>query len=164
MTRSGSRECACACVWGGTAGDAAHAPDPTAEVLAQWRDAEIALERARLGRRPAETLHEHASRLAALAGAKWLVPYRPVTAGFPTPPTAGSPTPPTAGSPTPPTAEPSIEATIDAYGKLAALAARASYASDPCTAEDAADAELLGDVVRSGLGRPAGRRRVLVPF
>ncbi|HLN43449.1 MAG TPA: transglutaminaseTgpA domain-containing protein [Acidimicrobiales bacterium] len=124
------------------------APDPTAEVLARWRDAEIALERARLGRRPAETLQEHASRLAALAGAKWLVPYRPVTAS----------------SPAPPNVEPSIEATVDAYGKLAALAARASYSSDPCTAEDAADAGLLGDVVRSGLGRPTGRRRVPVPF
>ncbi|MDR3649192.1 MAG: hypothetical protein P4L20_08885, partial [Acidimicrobiales bacterium] len=106
------------------------------------------LERARLGRRPAETLQEHASRLAALAGAKWLVPYRPVTAS----------------SPAPPNVEPSIEATVDAYGKLAALAARASYSSDPCTAEDAADAGLLGDVVRSGLGRPTGRRRVPVPF
>jgi len=136
------------------------APDPTAEVLARWRDAEIALERARLGRRPAETLQEHASRLVALAGAKWLVPYRPVTASSPTPPIASSPT----GSSAQAAAEPSIEATVHAYGKLAALAARASYASDPCTAEDAADAELLGDVVRSGLGRPAGRRRVLVPF
>jgi hypothetical protein len=130
------------------------APDPTTEVLAQWREAETVLERARLGRRPAETLQEHAARLASLADAKWLMPYRPVTTASPRSPTA----------PAARAAPPSIEATVDAYGKLAALAARASYASDPCTAEEAADAEVLGAVVRSGLGGPSGRPRVLVPF
>lgn len=113
-------------------------PDPTAEVLAQWRDAARVLERARLGRRPAETLEEHASRLRSLAGAQWLTPSRPVTDG-------------------------TIDATIDAYAQLAALAARASYGSDPCTPEDAADAEDLGALVRSGLSGPPHRRSVLVP-
>jgi transglutaminase-like putative cysteine protease len=113
--------------------------DPTAEVLAQWRDAESVLEGARLGRQPAETIQEHAARLKSLAGAKWLVPFSPVTAG------------------------PTIETTIDAYDKLAALAARASYASDPCSAEEAAAAEALGVAVRSGLARPARRSRVPVP-
>ena len=136
------------------------APDPTAEVLAQWREAETVLEHARLGRRPAETLQEHAWRLRSLASAKWLLPYRPVTASAPTPVTATSPTPVVPGSPTPVT--PSIDATIDAYGRLADLAARASYGSEPCTAEEAADAELLGAVVRSGLSGPGARRGVLV--
>jgi hypothetical protein len=60
------------------------------------------------------------------------------------------------------TAEVTIDVSIDAYGRLSALAARASYASGPCTSDEAADAELLGDVVRAGLARPAGRRRVPV--
>jgi hypothetical protein len=55
-----------------------------------------------------------------------------------------------------------MDVTIDAYGKLSTLAARASYASDPCTSAEAADAELLGDLVRAGLARPAGRRRTVV--
>ncbi len=117
------------------------APDPGAEVIAQWRDAVSVLERARLGRRPAETLHEHAARLQSLAGAKWLTPYRPVT-----------------DDPT----EVTIEAGIDAYAALAELAARASYGSGRCTAADAADAEQLGGVVRAGLAVGAGRRGVLV--
>ncbi len=130
------------------------APDPTAEVLAQWREAETVLEHARLGRRPAETLQEHAARLRSLASAKWLLPYRPVIAGAPTPVTPGAPTPVTPGSPTP---APGIDATIDAYGRLAELAGRASYGSEPCTAGEAADAELLGAVVRSGLSGPGAR-------
>jgi hypothetical protein len=130
--------------------------DPTAEVLAQWRDAETALERARLGRRPAETLEEHATRLRSLASAKWLTAYRPVTPGQPT--SGGSP----AARRT--TTDASIDASIDAYGKLAALAARASYASGPCSAGEADDAEALAEVVRSGLTGPTGRRGVLAPF
>ena len=74
--------------------------------------------------------------------------------------------PPRARRPEPPQGPPgpSIDDTVDAYGRLAALAARASYASDPCTPEEAADAELLGAMVRSGLARPSGRRRDPVPF
>jgi hypothetical protein len=117
------------------------APDPSAEVIAQWRDAASVLERARLGRRPAETLHEHAARLQSLAGAKWLTAYRPVT-----------------DDPT----EVTVDAGIDAYAALAELAARASYGSGRCTAADAADAEELGGVVRAGLAGGGGRRGVLV--
>jgi hypothetical protein len=117
------------------------APDPSAEVIAQWRDAASVLERARLGRRPAETLHEHAARLQSLAGAKWLTAYRPVT-----------------DNPT----EVTVDAGIDAYAALAELAARASYGSGRCTAADAADAEELGGVVRAGLAGGGGRRGVLV--
>jgi transglutaminase-like putative cysteine protease len=120
------------------------ASDPNEEVLDQWRDAAAVLERARLGRRPAETLQEHAARLSSLAGAKWLTPYRPVTAVSP-----GSLSPGSSGT--------EIDATVEAYARLAALAARASYGGDPCTPADAADAGHLGAVVRSGLARPSGR-------
>jgi alkylhydroperoxidase family enzyme len=128
--------------------------DPTTEVLAQWRDTAEVLARARLGRGPNETLQEHASRLASLAGAKWLMPYRPVTGA---PPTGATAVPTMPGS-----TRVTIDAGIDAYAKLAALAARASYGSDPCSAADAADAELLGSLVRSGLARPGTRSGVVV--
>jgi hypothetical protein len=117
------------------------APDPSVEVIAQWRDAVSVLDRARLGRRPAETLHEHAARLQSLAQAKWLTPYRP---------------------PTDDPAQITIDTGIDAYAALAELAARASYGSGGCTAADAEDAEQLGAVVRAGLARSSGRRGVLV--
>jgi len=52
--------------------------------------------------------------------------------------------------------------TVDSYGKLAELAARASYGSDPCSAEEAAAAETLAAAVRAGLARPP-RRGVPVP-
>jgi hypothetical protein len=52
--------------------------------------------------------------------------------------------------------------TIDSYGKLAELADRASYGSVPCSAEEAASAEVLAAAVRSGLARPP-RRGVPVP-
>jgi len=112
--------------------------EPTAEVLAQWHDADIVLGRGRLGRRPAETLQEHAARLRSLAGARWLGPYRPVEGDV------------------------TIDATVDAYARLAALAARASYGSDPCTPDDAAEAELLGSAVRRGLAGSPKRRGVSV--
>jgi hypothetical protein len=51
---------------------------------------------------------------------------------------------------------------MEAYARLAALAARASYGADPCTPEDAAVAGHLGAVVRSGLAGPSGRRGVVV--
>ncbi|HXQ91266.1 MAG TPA: transglutaminase domain-containing protein [Acidimicrobiales bacterium] len=120
--------------------------DPSAEVVAQWREAETVLERVRLGRRPTETLEEHAARLRSLAGGAWLTAYRPVT-----------------GPRSTPDPDDAVRATVDAYGKLAALAARASYGIDPCTPTDADDAEALGEIVRGGLTRPVGRR-VPAPF
>ncbi len=136
--------------------------DPTAEVLAQWHDAARVLERARLGRRPAETLEEHAARLRSLAGARWLMPYRPVT--HTSPDAAGhAPTSATAGRGGDDRAGGTVDASVEAYAALAALAARASYGSGPCTAEDAADAEELGARVRSGLSGPPGRGKALVP-
>jgi MYXO-CTERM domain-containing protein len=116
-------------------------PDPNVEVIAQWRDTVSVLDRARLGRRPAETLHEHAARLQSLAGAKWLTPYRPVTDD---------------------PSDVTLEAGIDAYAALAELAARASYGSGRCTAADANHAEQLGAMVRAGLASSSGRRGVLV--
>ncbi len=133
-------------------------PDPTAEVLAQWHEAAAGLERARLGRRPAETLEEHAARLRSLAGAHWLSAYRPVTAVPPVPPVA---TGPASVGGEPGTAV-TIEATVDAYARLTALAGRASYGSGPCSDEDAAAAARLGATVRSGLARPGNSRGVLV--
>ncbi len=88
---------------------------------------------------------------ASLADARWLLPYRPVTGRRPT-------TVPTA----PTTNHVTIDAGIDAYAALAALADRASYGSDPCSAEDAAEAEALGARVRSGLARPGSRPGVPV--
>jgi len=125
--------------------------DPTSEVLAQWREAAEVLARARLGRQPAETLQEHATRLGSLAGARWLTPYRPVMGGAPTAPA------------TPGSDQVTIDAGVDAYAALAALAARASYGSDPCSPADAADAEVLGALVRAGLARPGSRPGIPVP-
>ena len=176
--------------------------DPTAEVLARWHDAQWTLERARLGRRPEETPQEHAGRLQALAGAKWLVPQGAVTApsaapgpGTPAPPTARPgpsapgasttrPVPPPQGQPSAPPPwspvvagrdggpgsgtgavdVPAVEAAVDAYERLAALAVRALYAGEPCTTGDALDAGRLGEVVRAGLARPPGRGRHAVPW
>ena len=57
-----------------------------------------------------------------------------------------------------------IDAGIEAYATLAEMAARASYGAGLCSAEDAADAEKLGGVVRAGLAGAGagGRRGVLV--
>jgi hypothetical protein len=127
--------------------------DPTAEVLEQWHHAVWVLERARLGRRPAETLKEHAARLQSLAGTRWLTTY-PVVAGG-TGRTAGTGgTDGTGGG---------VDAAVDAYEKLAILVARASYAADPCSRADAAAAEEWGAVVRAGLGRQPARRDRPVP-
>ncbi|HUI05021.1 MAG TPA: transglutaminaseTgpA domain-containing protein [Acidimicrobiales bacterium] len=116
--------------------------DPTALVLDHYDGASAALERARLGRRPAETIDEHVRRLRALAGAKWLVPYAPAI--------------PEAGTAQAHAAEDAIEA----YSRLATLAARASYGPAHCTPAEAADAERLGLAVESGLDAVAapGRR------
>ena len=118
--------------------------DPTGDVLAQWHDAEKVLDRARLGKRPAETIDEHAVRLRALAGSRWLAP--PSSARTLT----GDETGPVTG----------IEAAVAAYAGLADLAARASYGAEGCTAEDADAAQHLGRAVRTGLD--AGTRRLPV--
>jgi len=101
--------------------------DPDGAVLALWRDAEELLGRAQLGKRPAETIDEHAARLRALAGSRWLVPH------------AGAPAS-------------SVDEAVAAYGELAALAVRASYGAAPCTPDDAAAARHLDEVVRTGIG------------
>ncbi len=116
-----------------------------------------------MGRRPAETLEEHAARLQSLAGAKWLMPYRPVTDASPGSPDVPGPTRVPGGRGGGDRAPGTVDASVDAYAALAALAARASYGSDPCTPEDAADAEELGTIVRSGLAGPPSRRKALVP-
>jgi transglutaminase-like putative cysteine protease len=115
--------------------------DPSDEVLARWREAAWILDRGRLGKLPSETLQEHAARLSSLARAQWLG-SRPAAPG-----PAGTPEP--MGQ---------VEAAVAAYGRLAALAARAAYGDDTCTSDDALDAVRLGAVVRSGMAPvPAGR-------
>jgi len=56
-----------------------------------------------------------------------------------------------------------IGAAVEAYERLAALAARAAYSPDACTFKEATDAEHLGAVVRAGLVRPTRRRDQPVP-
>jgi hypothetical protein len=118
--------------------------DPTGDVLAQWHEAEKVLDRARLGKRPAETIDEHAARLRALAGSRWLAPPSEARSR------RGAEDGPVTG----------IESAVAAYAGLADLAARASYGADGCSAEDADAAQRLGLAVRTGLD--AGSRRVPV--
>ncbi|HLI72407.1 MAG TPA: transglutaminaseTgpA domain-containing protein [Acidimicrobiales bacterium] len=126
--------------------------DPRSEVLAQWRDAASALERVRLGRQPAETLHEHAARLESLAGARWLS-FSP--AALPLGAGRGARGAAPAGDPG---ASDPIAAAVEAYRRLAELASRASYGADPCTPGDAEDAGELNAAVQGGLARsPAVR-------
>jgi hypothetical protein len=54
-----------------------------------------------------------------------------------------------------------VAVAIDAYRRLAELAARASYAPDPCTADDAVEAEHLEATVRAGLRSANARRSVI---
>jgi hypothetical protein len=115
---------------------------PDSEILARWEQAASVLARTGLGRDPSETLEEHATRLVTAS--------RPatVTAGFV--PSAGL-------FPSP---DPEAQRALDAYRALAALAARASYAPDPCTETDVAEARRLSDQLRAALRRgvPVGRR------
>jgi hypothetical protein len=129
------------------------ASDPTSQVLGQWLHAQSSLERARLGRLPAETLHEHASRLESLAGARWLASFDAAALAFRA--QAAGDGPPSCERTVGP--DP-IQDAVDAYRRLADLATRASYAPDPCTPGDAADAAQLCAVVRTGLARRGGRR------
>jgi len=154
--------------------------DPTAEVLTQWQETASLLERARLGRRPAETLPEHARRLQSLADARWLGGYAPLVSGVSARDAsaraglgaaglgsgaglgagAGVGAGGSAGTTT---STDEIGAAVEAYERLAALAARAAYSPDACTFEEATDAEHLGAVVRAGLVRPTRRRDQPVP-
>jgi len=115
---------------------------PRSEILARWEQAASVLARTGLGRRPSETLEEHATRLVAASRPT------PVTTGFV--PSAGL-------SPSP---EAKAARALDAYRALAALAARASYAPDPCTDTDVAEARRLSDELRAALRRgiPVGPR------
>lgn len=142
--------------WGDDRRRRAAEADPTAEVLAQWRRAVSTLDRARLGRRPTETLHEHAARLRSLAGAKWLATYAPVPVASASSAWSGGPSEGAPGA--------GVESAVDAYGELATLAVRASYAPEPCTADEARRAEQLGALVRSGLARPPARRAGPAPL
>jgi len=119
--------------------------DPSAAVVAEWRLATVALERARLGRRPTETLAEHAARLGVVASERRLP--GPVTWAGPASATAGT------GSTDP------LTGALGAYTELAELAARASYAPGPCSPADAHDAARLCDAVRRELVRRDGGRR-----
>jgi hypothetical protein len=117
-----------------------HAPD--AEILARWEQASSVLARTGLGRRESETIEEHAARLTR-------VPTRPTPAAALFTAVAGPvPEQPTATD---------LEGrrALEAYRDLAALAARASYAADPCTAEDVAEARRLSDALRQALRQGA---------
>ena len=126
----------------------ARSKGPGPEILARWEQASTVLARTGLGRRQSETLEEHATRLVT-------------GTGRPTPSVASayiSQAEVADGS--------GVEAAraLDAYRALAALAARVSYAPDPCTADDVAEARRLSDALRQALrhgapmaGRTAGR-------
>jgi len=118
------------------------APGP--EILARWQQAAAVLARTGLGRRPSETLEEHATRL--------------VSASARTTPTAASVFTADRGRPPGPDA-PDARA-LDAYRALAALAARASYGGDPCTDADVAEARRQSEALREALrrGAPTGGR------
>jgi transglutaminase-like putative cysteine protease len=111
---------------------------PRTEILARWEQAASVLERTGLGRGESETLEEHADRLqreSARSG--------PTVASVFTAPSTGS-------RPDRPARQ-----AIDAYRALADLAARASYAPDPCTEADVAEARRLSDELRTALRRGA---------
>ncbi len=156
-------------------------------MLARWQETASLLERARLGRRPAETLQEHAARLQSLAVARWLGGYAPLASVAPVAsvastgdagtgaglrPGAGArpgaglrpgDDGPASGDPGAMTSADEIGAAVDAYERLAALAARAAYGPDACTFDEAVDAGQLGVIVRAGLVRPTRRREQPVP-
>jgi hypothetical protein len=108
---------------------------PKTEILARWEQASSVLARTGLGRRETETLEEHATRLGDQV-------RRPTVASvFLAEPGSSSRSD-----------SPSAEA-LEAYRALAVLAARASYAPDPCTEDDLAEARRLSDQLRAALRR-----------
>jgi hypothetical protein len=119
-----------------------HTVSPTTEILARWEQAATVLARTGLGRRPSETMDEHGARLVAQAGRS----------------TTGS----TYVLPSGLAAAPDLRAVraVETYRSLAVLAARASYASEPPTEEDLAEARRLSDELRQALrqGAPVGAR------
>jgi hypothetical protein len=120
---------------------------PRTEVLARWEQAASVLARTGLGRRQSETLEEHATRLVSPSArpastlSSILVARSTATRG---PDGEG-------------------ERALEAYRALADLAARASYAFDPCTDADVAEARRLSEELRVALrrgtvGSPGGSR------
>ncbi len=110
---------------------------PGTEILARWEQAASVLARTGLGRRESETLEEHATRLVSRR----------------TGPTIASVFGPGPGAP--PGADTPGGRALEAYRALAALAARASYAPDPCTEADVAEARRLSEELRAALRRGA---------
>jgi transglutaminase-like putative cysteine protease len=115
----------------------ARAPGP--EILARWDQAASVLARTGLGRRESETLEEHATRLVAQTGR----PTPAVASAF----IAHS------GAAVDPDAH--AARALEAYRALAELAAKASYAPDPCTHEDVTEARRLSEALREALRRGA---------
>ena len=120
----------------------ARSSTPRSEILTRWEDAAAVLARSGLARRPAETLEEHTARLVTAPAS---------------PPTVAARAVPPSRPQSPATDSPAVGA-LEAYSRLAALAARASYAPDPCTEADVVAARQLSAALRSALRRrtPAG--------
>jgi len=115
----------------------AHTSGPRTEILARWEQAASVLARTGLGRRQSETLEEHATRLVTQSG-------RPTVASAFVPHPGLSPAP-----------DSEAARALGAYRALAELAARASYAPDPCTDADLTEARRLSDELRAALRRGA---------
>ncbi len=110
---------------------------PGTEILARWEQASSVLARTGLGRHDSETLEEHATRLVTRGS-------RPTVASVFT-----------AAPGAPPGTDAPGRRALEAYRALAALAARASYAPDPCTEADVTEARRLSDELRTALRRSA---------
>jgi len=119
----------------------AHTEAPDTEILARWEQAASVLARTGLGRRPSETLDEHAARLVIQAG-------RPTTSAYVLP-TGLSPAP-----------DPEVVRALEVYRSLALLASRASYGPGPSPETDVAEARRLSEELRDALRRgvPVGVR------
>jgi hypothetical protein len=119
----------------------APAEAPDTEILARWEQAASVLARTGLGRRPSETLNEHASRLVIQAG-------RPASSAYVLP--TGLAPPP----------DPEVARALEVYRSLALLAARASYGPGPSPEADLAEARRLSEELREALRRgvPVGGR------
>jgi hypothetical protein len=100
-----------------------------AKVLHSWRRAAGGLDHVGLGRRATESPTEHARRLRHLDGG---------------PSAAGS------GRPVAARDRPGLTTAIASYADLAELAARASYAAEPCNDADVSRARDLADAVTAG--------------